>query len=228
LRLGLCYVRALKEKDATRIVAARARAPFASIADFQLRTALPKSALRAMASAGALNGLAVHRRAAQWEIEVIREADDLFAKVESSRTSPLAPMNEFERARADFAGTSLTVGPHPMALIRDRVPHLWRASELEVARNGERVVIGGTVICRQRPGTAKGVVFLSVEDETGVTNAIVTSQSYEKFRLVIGEEPFLAIEGIVQNVDHVIHIKAERIIPLPFGQLPAAASHDFH
>ena len=227
LRLGLCYVRGISKADGVRIIAERERKPFASLADFQLRTALAKPALRALAKVGALNGLAEHRRAAQWQVETVRESDDLFAAIENSPAVPLAAMNPVERVNADYAGTSLTTGPHPMALLRARVPHLWRAADLEQARHGERVVIGGAVICRQRPGTAKGFVFVSVEDETGVANAIVTPQLYEQCRLVIGEESFLAIEGIVQKVERVIHIKAERVTLLAFGELPTGASHDF-
>ena len=228
LRLGLCYVRGINQQDGERIVAERTRAPFASVADFQLRTALAKPALRALAKVGALNGLAEHRRAAQWQVETVRESDDLFASVENSPAVPLRAMSPIERVNADYAGTSLTTGPHPMALLRAKVPHLWRAADLEQARHGERVVIGGAVICRQRPGTAKGFVFVSVEDETGVANAIVAPQLYEQCRLVLGEESFLAIEGKVQRADRVIHVKAERVTPLAFGDLPAAASHDFH
>jgi error-prone DNA polymerase len=228
LRLGLCYVRGLNHADGTRIITERMRAPFASLADFQLRTALAKPALRALAKIGALNGLAEHRRAAQWQVETVRESDDLFASVENSPAVPLRAMSPIERVNADYAGTSLTTGPHPMVLLRAKVPHLWRAADLEQARHGERVVIGGAVICRQRPGTAKGFVFVSVEDETGVANAIVTPQLYEQCRLVLGEESFLAIEGKVQRADRVIHVKAERVTPLAFGDLPAAASHDFH
>ena len=227
LRLGLCYARGVNREDGARILAERNRQPFASLADFQLRTALGKPALRALAKIGALNGLAAHRRAAQWQVETVRESDDLFASVDAAPTLPLAPMNPFERVKADYAGTSLTTGPHPMALLRGKAPHLWRASDLETARTGERVVIGGMVICRQRPGSAKGFVFVSVEDETGVANAIVTPQLYERCRLVIGEEAFLEIEGIVQNAEGVIHVKAERITPLIFGELPVPASHDF-
>ncbi len=227
LRLGLCYVRGINRTDGERIIAERDRASFASLADFQLRTALAKPALRALAKIGALNGLAEHRRAAQWQVETVRESDDLFSAIENSPAVPLAKMNPIERVNADYAGTSLTTGPHPMAIFRARVPHLWRAADLEQARHGERVAIGGAVICRQRPGTAKGFVFVSVEDETGVANAIVTPQLYEQCRLVIGEESFLAIEGIVQKVERVIHIKAERVMPLAFGELPAGASHDF-
>jgi len=228
LRLGLCYTRGVTQADGERILAARNRRAFASLADFQLCTALAKPALRALAKIGALNGLAGHRRAAQWQVEVARDRDDLFAAIEDSPAVPLAPMNPFERVNADYAGTSLTTGPHPMALFREKLPHLWRASDLESARSGERIAIGGMVICRQRPGTAKGFVFVSVEDETGVANAIVTPQLYEQCRLVIGEESFLEIEGIVQNTGRVIHVKARRVTPLLVKSLTAPSSHDFH
>ena len=227
LRLGFCYVRGLSREDGERIVAERARRPFTSLADFQLRTSLAKPALRALARIGALNGLAGHRRAAQWNVEITRDADDLFAGVEASPEVPLLPMEPLERIRADYAGTSLTTGPHPMALLRRNAPLLWRAADLGQARPGELVTIGGIVICRQRPGTAKGFCFVSVEDESGVANAVVTPQLYEKMRLIIGEEPFLAIEGVVQKVDGVIHVKAARIMPLALGGLAVPASHDF-
>jgi error-prone DNA polymerase len=228
LRLGLCYVRGLNHADGEQIIAERERQPFASLANFQLRTALAKPALRVLAKIGALNGLADHRRAAQWCIEVVRDSADLFGSVESSSPLPLRAMNPTERITADYAGTSLTTGPHPMALIREKVPHLWRAADLETTRNGERVTIGGMVICRQRPGAAKGFVFVSLEDETGIANAVVTPQLYERYRLVIGEESFLAIEGALQNIERVIHVKAERVMPLAFGKFATPASHDFH
>ena len=114
-----------------------------------------------------------------------------------------------------------------MALIRERVPHLWRAGDLETGANGMRLAIGGMVICRQRPGTAKGVVFISLEDETGVANAIVSAKLFEQTRLRISEERFLDIDGILQKVDGVIHVKAQRILPLPMEQMAAPASHDF-
>ena len=104
---------------------------------------------------------------------------------------------------------------------------IWRAADLPQERTGTLVRIAGQVICRQRPGTAKGFVFVSLEDETGVANAIVPPQLYEKCRLVIGEESFLAIKGIVQNADGVIHVKAEQVTPLTLGAMPVPASHDF-
>jgi error-prone DNA polymerase len=133
-----------------------------------------------------------------------------------------------ERVQADYEGMNLTTGPHPMTLLRDNLPNVWRASDLVHARHGAIVEIAGNVICRQRPGTAKGFVFISLEDETGVSNAIVTPDLFEKLRLVITEEAFLHIEGQVQNSDDVVLIKAHKIKPLAHAQLAGSASHDFH
>jgi error-prone DNA polymerase len=231
LRLGLCYVRGLAQADGERIVSERLRQPFVSLADFQLRTGLNKKALRALAQIGALNGLAEHRREAQWQVEVLRDPDDLFARVEQGLSLPLAAMEAKERTQADYRGTGLTTGPHPMKLIRERWTgngDIWKAAELEQAESGTLLRIAGMVICRQRPGTAKGFVFISLEDETGVSNAIVTPQLYEKHRLLINEEPFLIIEGVLQNIDRVIHVKARRFIPLAHEALTTPTSHDFH
>jgi error-prone DNA polymerase len=115
-----------------------------------------------------------------------------------------------------------------MALVREKLPDLWLASELEQAKSGTLVRVGGLVICRQRPGTAKGFVFVSLEDESGTANVIVTPQIFEQYRLRISEEPFLMIEGTVQNQDRVIHVKARRIEPLTCPGLVAPQSHDFH
>ena len=133
-----------------------------------------------------------------------------------------------ERVQADYEGMNLTTGPHPMKLLRERLPNVWRAIELAEARHGTTVQIAGNVICRQRPGTAKGFVFVSLEDETGVANAIVTPDLFERCRLVITEEPFLLIEGQVQNTDNVVLVKARNIRPLAHEQLAGSESHDFH
>jgi error-prone DNA polymerase len=227
LRLGLCHVRGLKRADGERIVAERKRAPFTSLADFQLRTQLPKAALRTLAKIGALNGLADHRRAAQWQVETHRDPDDLFATIEIHRPIPLAAMNPPERTTADLAGTGMSTGPHPMAHLRATLPDVWRAADLAAAPQGARVRIAGLVICRQRPGTAKGFVFVSLEDESGVANAILTPALFEKRRLTICEEPFLSIEGTVQKTDGHALIKAHRITALPIAAGALPASHDF-
>ena len=119
-----------------------------------------------------------------------------------------------ERVKADYETMNLTTGPHPMKLLRENLPNIWRATDLVRAQHGSTIQIAGNVICRQRPGTAKGFVFISLEDETGVSNAIVDPDLFERFRLVITEEAFLLIEGQVQNSDGVVLIKARDIKPL--------------
>jgi error-prone DNA polymerase len=141
--------------------------------------------------------------------------------------SPLAAMSLPERVRADYETMNLTTGPHPMKLLRDRLPNIWRAIDLSHAKHGATIQIGGNVICRQRPGTAKGFVFISLEVETGVSNAIVEPKLFEQFRLVITEEAFLLIDGEVQNSDNVVLIKAQEIRPLVHEQLVGSESHDF-
>jgi error-prone DNA polymerase len=142
--------------------------------------------------------------------------------------TPLKPMTLPERVKADYETMNLTTGPHPMKLLRENLPNIWRATDLVRARHGSTIQIAGNVICRQRPGTAKGFVFISLEDETGVSNAIVDPDLFERFRLVITEEAFLLIEGQVQNSDGVVLIKARDIKPLVHEKLVGSESHDFH
>jgi len=142
--------------------------------------------------------------------------------------SPLTPMTLPERVKADYETMNLTTGAHPMKLLRESLPNIWRAIDLVHARYGSTIQIAGNVICRQRPGTAKGFVFISLEDETGVSNAIVEPDLFEHFRLVITEEAFLLIEGEVQNSDGVVLIKAREIRPLANEQPIGSESHDFH
>ena len=195
------------------------------------RTSLTKEELRTLAELGALNCFADHRRDALCGRWKSRCAPELFRQATArvaETSNPLAPMTLPERVQADYDGMSLTTGPHPMKLLREQLPHAWRASELTQARHGATVQIAGNVICRQRPGTAKGFVFISLEDETGVSNAIVTPDLFERMRLLITEEPFLIIEGEVQNTDNVVLIKARKIMPLTHERFAGSESHDFH
>jgi len=132
-----------------------------------------------------------------------------------------------ERVTADYRTMNLTAGPHPMKLLRDRLPNIWRAIDLVKAKHGSTIQIAGNVICRQRPGTAKGFVFVSLEDETGVSNAIVDPDLFERYRLLITEEDFLLIEGEVQNSENVVLIKTHVIKPLAHNELVGSESHDF-
>jgi error-prone DNA polymerase len=239
VRLGLCVVKSLSNSGAKRLIAERAKASFASLLDFKRRVRLNKDELRTLAEVGALNCFAAHRREALWEVEKPLRQDDLFEEIETKMAavverrgkelaSPLAPMNYPERIQADFAGMQLTTGRHPMALLRSQLKGILRAADLPAARHGSTVRIAGNVICRQRPGTAKGFVFVSLEDETGISNAVLTPPIFEANRLVITEEPFLLIEGELQHVDDVIHVKARKIERLPHDPSVAARSYDFH
>ena len=138
-------------------------------------------------------------------------------------------MNPEERLVADFRGTGLTVGPHPMAYHRARMDAIGvrKASDLAGIPNGKYLRIGGCVIARQRPGTAKGFVFLSLEDETGVANAIIMPDLFQKNRLLVTSEQFLMVEGILQNQDNVVSVKARRVMPLSITQAETS-SHDFY
>ncbi len=229
VRLGFCVVEGMRRENVERLLAQRARKPFASMDDFKWRAGLGKAELRALAEIGALNAFAAHRRDALWQVEKTAAEGDLFAFAASQDdVSPLPAMDAAERLRADYRGMSLTTGPHPMELIRPGLAGVARAADLAGLRHGQGVRIAGAVICRQRPGTAKGFVFISLEDETGVSNAIVTPKLFEEMRLVITQESYLTIEGLVQNTENVVVIKARRIEALFAAGLAAGASHDFH
>jgi error-prone DNA polymerase len=232
LRLGLRYVRGLREDAAQALVRERLKAPFTSIHDLTRRVPeLRKDELTTLAEIGALNRKQLHRRDALWQVErAVRHSGPLLENhPEPDSPSPLQPMNHEERLVADFHGTGLTVGPHPMAYRRDwlNAMGIRRASDLRDIPSGKRLRIGGCVITRQRPGTAKGFVFISLEDETGVANAIITPDLFHRNRLLLASEKFLAIEGILQNQDNVISVKAERVQPL-FVTKAETVSHDFH
>jgi error-prone DNA polymerase len=174
---------------------------------------------------------AFHRRDALWQVErAVRHSGPLLDELpEPDTNSPLRPMNPEERLVADFRGTGMTVGPHPMAYHRARMQAMGirKASELSHIPDGQYLRIGGCVICRQRPGTAKGFVFLSIEDETGVANAIVMPDLFQKNRLLLSSAQFLMVEGILQNQDNVISVKAERVLPLSITRAETS-SHDFY
>lgn len=230
IRVGLGQIRGVKKESLEFLVRVRGEEPFDSLADFLRRTHFTETERRALAAVGALNALAGNRRHALWEMSRQDLQDDLFAGAFSPDHSAelLTPMPILERVRHDFALTGLTVGDHPMKYLRPCFPDLWRADELPLAKDGDRVRIGGSVICRQRPGTAKGVVFVSLEDESGVANAVLYPKLFEARRLVVTQHAALVIEGKVQDRDGVIHVLAERIEPLIASDLPEGASHDFH
>ena len=191
--------------------------------------------MRKLAAVGALNFIQAaadtHRRDALWQVErVTRAAGELYEELlEQDGNSPLQQMNLTERIDADFRGTGLTIGKHPVAYHRPELNKLkaLRAIDIHKLRNGTFVRVAGWVIARQRPGTAKGFMFMTLEDETGVSNIIVTPQLFDQYRLELVGHSFLLIEGALQNQDNVISVKASRVTPLPLA-VTAAPSHDFH
>jgi error-prone DNA polymerase len=258
LRLGLRYVRGLREEAANAIVRQRNIASFTSIHDLVYSVPeLRRDELNTLAEIGALNSIGnlprrhgvtengendssvslclrgeiFHRRDALWQIErSVRHSGPLLDELsEPDSRSPLCPMDPEERLVADFRGTGLTVGPHPMAYHRKRMDAIGihKASDLAGIPNGKYLRIGGCVIARQRPGTAKGFVFLSLEDETGVANAIIMPDLFQKNRLLVTSEQFLMVEGILQNQDNVISVKARRVMPLSITRAETS-SHDFY
>ncbi len=280
MRVGLRYVKDLRQEIALELLHERAMRPFTSIEDLKLRVPfIQKSELAVLAAIGALNFIGadrkthnrgIHRRDALWQIErasrrpgpllersafedsaledsVLErsvENVDLDPREESgdragavtpsivpmrNRNSPLQPMTAEERLVADFRGTGMTTGPHPMAYHRASLKKqgIRSASELRAIPDGTWVRIAGSVIARQRPGTAKGFVFLSLEDETGISNAIITPQLFERDHVVVVHQQFLLIEGPLQNQENVISVKAASVRPLSITRAETV-SHDFH
>ena len=227
IRLGFCLTQGMNQMRVQQLANTRRERSFQSLQDFRERTSFDRDELRILAKAGALNPLAKHRRDALWSIEKELYQGELF--LETPATSPLDPMQPVERLEADFATMHLTTGPHPMAYIRKSLPSdIWRSADLPLAEDGSLIRVAGLAICRQRPGTAKGFVFISLEDEMGISNVIVTPSLFEKNRLTITQETFLLIEGIFQFRSGVIHIRAKKIERLPAFELETSDAHDFH
>jgi len=263
LRMGFRYAKGLPEEAAQAIVRERSKRPFESIVDLAHRVPeLRRKELVLLASIGALNSIGctreedllanldpaqkarsrqrLHRRDALWQVErAVRFAGPLLEGIpESDTASPLAPMTPEERLVADFRGAGLTVGPHPMAYRRAalRRAQVLSAQELTQVVHGRHVRTAGCVIARQRPGTAKGFVFLSLEDETGISNAIISPDVMEQNRILIQSEKFLLLEGVLQNQEGVISVKVDRLAPMREIYAPETVdvtdadvrSHDFH
>jgi len=250
VRLGLRFVKGLREEVGKETVRERRVREFRSIDDLKLRVpGLQKSELTALAEIGALNFVGskagFHRRDALWQIERasrragpllerVEESEALLAETESddsliAKYSPLEPMTPEARLISDFRNTGMTVGPHPMSYHRENLRRqgILSARDLHHVSDGTKVRVAGAVIARQRPGTAKGFVFLSLEDETGIANAIITPQLFQKNHVVVVNQQFLLIEGRLQNQDNVISVKAERVRALGITRAETV-SHDFH
>jgi len=239
LRMGLGYVKHLRKASAEALVKSRAlEGAFPSAEDLARRfPLLTEEELKMLARVGALNEIEgiEHRRDALWQVERAGKLEGpLFSQQsewlrEEFETHPLIQMSTEERLVADYAGTRLTIGKHPMSYHRAelREQRVLSAEELRKHKDGEFVHTAGCVIARQRPGTAKGFIFLSMEDETGIANVIITPNLYDRDRLLVTRSKFLLVEGILQNRDNVVHVKATRLMALSDRALELS-SHDFH
>jgi error-prone DNA polymerase len=218
---------------------------FTSIEQMVQRTGLRRDELTTLADIGALNAFTHERRSALWQVErAVRPAGELFKPHEDMRgagaldpadsradrvaESPLKPMTQDDRLQADYAGMGLTIGPHPMAMRRDELAlrGVLRAADLPDAKDGRRVRVAGMVITRQRPGTAKGFVFLTLEDETGISNVIIRPDLFDRQRQVVVRQPFLLVDGVLQHQDGVLSVRAERVEGFSGGA--AVDAHDFY
>ncbi|HVR80995.1 MAG TPA: error-prone DNA polymerase [Luteimonas sp.] len=232
LRLGMRLVHGLRSDAAERISTARTQAAFRDLDDLAFRAGLDRATLDQLAEAAALRGLAGHRHRARWSSAGTEQQLPLFAGTQSVAESRIAipPPSAFENTRADYASTGLTLDAHPLALIRRQLQQRrYRGStELKQLPNGRSARFAGLVILRQRPQTASGVTFLTLEDESGLVNVIVWNELAERQRRVLLESQLLAVEGRMeseQGSQHLIATRLENLSPLLSGL--ATSSRDF-
>ena len=238
VRLGLNYVRGLRAGAAREIERQRRFRPFRSLHDLVTRVPeLQKDEISKLAELGALNALPRfktdrHRRGALWQAELaIRPIGELLetAAVDTS-SSPLLPMTPGQRTCADFSNSGLTIGRHPMSFHRARMQEMGvlDSTTAKLQKDGTVMKVAGCVITRQRPGTAKGFVFLSLEDEAGIINIIVRPDLFDRRRVICTTSPYLLIKGVLQSQMGVISLKAGEIEDLSFRNSAVMQSHDFH
>jgi error-prone DNA polymerase len=227
VRLGLRYVAGLRRDAAERLVATR---PITSVADAAQRGGLARDELETLAHAGAFASFGLTRRAALWQAAAVeRDRTSLLARLRPAPARATLPeMGALEETAADYATAGLTIGPHLMAHYRAalRARGVLPTAALRTVRGGTVVRTAGHVIVRQRPGTAKGMCFLTLEDETGLANAFLTPPIYERFRVLLNTSALLAVAGVLEHRDGVIHVRVRDL-----ERLSAAATlpegHDY-
>ncbi len=232
LRLGFREVRGLSCEAVTRIVAARDTAPFHDVQDLADRADLDRATLERLGAAGALRGLAGHRHRAQWAVTGVERMPDLFdgARIADDAVV-LRPPTAAENVLADYRTTGLTLGTHPLQLLRPqlRARRMRSIAEVQALGHGTPARVAGLVTLRQRPGTASGVTFVTLEDESGWLNLIVWRDLAERQRRVLLESQMLGVVGELQKADGVVHLLAHRLENLDalLGGLDTR-SRDFH
>jgi error-prone DNA polymerase len=228
IRLGFRFVRGLRGRAALSIETEQAKAPFADAGDLVRRCDLQEGELQRLAAVGALAALGLSRRAALWQVaRLAKPAGPLLDRLPDSEPSPLPEMTPAEETKADYSGVQLTLGPHPLAYLREQLARkgVTTATGLDALPNGARVRTAGSVIVRQRPGTAKGLLFITLEDETGMSQAVVPPDLLQQHRKLIVGSPGLVVEGVLQKRDGTISVKGEKFWSLK--ELVEVPSHDF-
>jgi error-prone DNA polymerase len=228
IRLGFKFVKGLRAKTALAIEAEQAKAPFSDAEDLVRRCTLHTDELQNLAAVGALASFGLTRRAALWQVARLgKPAGPLLDRLPDPEPSPLPEMTPVEETTADYAGVQLTLGPHPLSYMREELNKkgVTPSAGLENLSNGAKVRTAGSVIVRQRPGTAKGLLFLTLEDETGMSQAVVPPDLLQKHRKLIVGSPGLIVEGVLQKRDGTISVKGEKFWSLK--ELVAVPSHDF-
>ncbi|MCP4900258.1 MAG: DNA polymerase III subunit alpha [bacterium] len=229
VRIGLCYVQGLRRSSGERIEQEASHGSYRNTADLTERCELSEDELGLLAHVGGLASLGLTRRQALWQVaEVSRRQGPLFSKLPPEETSPLTEMRPVEETVADYTGLRLTTGPHILAHLRPQLDNLGviPAAKLEDLPNGQKVRAAGAVIVRQRPGSAKGFVFITVEDESGMVQAIVRPDQFREQRALIVSSPVLIIDGTLQKQDGTLSVRATAFHP--FHADAALVSHDFH
>ena len=230
IRLGLRLVKGLGKEAGQRIAGARRGRPFAGVEDLVKRAHLDKRDLEALAHAGALVGFGLGRREAIWKVRAPRHDDDLLAGVDldAADTLPdLPPLSRGEQLVLDYVTTGVSVGDHAMKVVRGSLPSGFKsARDLETAAHGSSVSTAGLVICRQRPGTASGVVFVTLEDETGFVNLILWPKTFERWRHVATTSTLLVAHGKVERDGQVVYVVPDRLEKLSLYEVPSM-SRDF-
>ncbi|HEX7914779.1 error-prone DNA polymerase [Rudaea sp.] len=217
LRLGLRQIRGCDEGSARRIEAARAQKAFASVVDLCTRAQLDRRAQSLLAQAGALRGLAGHRHRAHWAVAGVEANLPLFGRASPEEAQvELSLPSTGENVLVDYASTGLTLGPHPVALVRAQLDaqRCYRSSRLRKFKGTRPVRAAGLVIGRQRPQTASGLTFVTLEDEDGPVNVIVRPELAERQRRAFLESRLLAVDGLLESVDKVQHLIAENLLDL--------------
>ena len=214
LRLGLRMVKGLSEAGAARLVAARGQLPFVDLDDLARRAALQRADVNALAAADALRALAGHRREAWWQALALEADTPLTRAPRDAVQASLLPPTEGEDVMLDYSTLGLTLRRHPLALLRPMLAgrRLSTADAVRAARNGQVIRACGIVTCRQRPSTASGVVFVTLEDETGHINVVVWPTIVEKQRRELLGSRLMTVYGHVQREGEVVHLVAGRLV----------------